>query len=103
MPYVRVSIVKPKSGDDAEVRRIMDELIGFFTHQPGYLDGFRIDARDGTGFLGRITVWQDEASADRAAQTDHVLSLRSQLNPVVEEGTHEEHAFEGTRIAPAGS
>jgi len=102
MPYIRVSIMKPKTGSDVEVRRILDDLAGYFANQPGYLGGFRIDSHDGTGLLGRITTWSDEAAADQAAQTDHVLAIRSQLNPVVEEGSHEEHAFQGTEIAPAG-
>jgi quinol monooxygenase YgiN len=102
MPYIRVSIMKPKAGGEVEVRRILDDLTAYFARQPGYLGGYRIDAHDGTGFLGRITTWTDDAAADRAAQTDHVLAIRSQLNPVVEDGSHEEHAFQGTEVPPAG-
>lgn len=100
MPYVRVSILKPKSGQATEVRRIMDELSSFFARQSGYATGYRIDAQDGTDLLGRVTVWNDEHAADLAAQTDHVLALRSALNPLVEGDSHEEHAFEGTHLPP---
>jgi len=94
--------MKPKTGEDVEVRRILDDLTAYFSRQPGYLGGYRIDAHDGTGLVGRITTWTDEAAADHAAQTDHVLAIRSQLNQVVEEGSHEERAFQGTEVPAAG-
>lgn len=98
MPYVRVSLMQPKAGRVAEVYAILSELAEYFAEQPGFIEGYKLQSKD--GLVGRITVWESEAAADHSAQTTHVLSLRARLNPDVEEGSHEEHAFEGTRFAP---
>ena len=102
MPYVRVSLMRSKDASSAEAGKIVDDLIGYMSKQPGYVTGWRMTAQDGTGLLGRITIWNTEADADHAAQTDHVLALRSQLNPLVEEGSHEEHALEGHEVTVGG-
>ena len=65
---------------------------------PGFIEGYRLQSND--SLVGRVTVWETEASADHTAQSTHVLALRSRLNPDVEAGSHQEHAFEGTRFAP---
>lgn len=98
MPYVRVSLMRSKDPSSPAAAKIVDELIAYMSRQPGYITGWRMTAQDGTGLLGRITIWNTETDADRAAQTDHVLALRSQLNPLVEEGSHEEHALEGREV-----
>ena len=98
MPYVRVSLMRSKNQLSPEAAKIVDDLISYMAGQPGYITGWRMTAQDGTALLGRITIWNTEADADRAAQTDHVLALRSQLNPLVEEGSHDEHAFEGQEV-----
>ncbi len=41
----------------------------------------------------------DEA-AEHAAQSDHDLALRSQLNFAVQEDSHEEYSFEGIPATP---
>jgi len=95
--------MRSKDPSSTEAGKIVDELIKYMSNQPGYITGWRMTAQDGTGLLGRITVWNSEADADRAAQTDHVLSLRSQLNPLVEDGSHEEHALEGHEVPGGGA
>lgn len=103
MPCIRVSLMRSKDPASAEAAGIVDELITYMATQPGYVTGWRMTAHDGTGLLGRITIWETEADADHAAQTDRVLSLRSQLNPLVEEGSHEEHALEGHEVRSGGA
>ena len=46
-----------------------------------------------TGDIGRVTVWKSQEDADNTAQTNHVLSRRSDLIPLIEEGSHEERSF----------
>jgi quinol monooxygenase YgiN len=98
MPYIRVSLMQPKSGRQAEVAELLGELADFFTQQPGFVEGYKLVSKD--GLVGRVTVWDAEAAADRAAQSTHVLAVRSRLGADIEEGSHEEHAFEGDRFVP---
>ena len=97
MPWVRMSLMKPKTGRGAEVDQLLTELADYFAEQDGFLEGYLLRAKD--GLVGRVTVWETEASADHSAQSNHVMSVRSRLNPDVEEGSHEEHAFEGMHFA----
>ncbi len=99
MAYVRVSLMQPKASRHAEVKELMDELAHFFAKQAGFLEGYGLYSSD--ALVGRVTVWDSEAAADAAAQSTHVLAVRSRLNNDVEAGSHQEHAFEGTRFAPA--
>lgn len=98
MPYVRVSLMQPKPGRHEEVGKLLAELAEFFAGQQGFVEGYRLHSKD--ELVGRVTVWDSEASADHAAQETHVLAIRSRLSADIEEGSHEEHAFEGTRFAP---
>lgn len=98
MPYVRVSLMQPKSGRQAEVTRLLGELADYFAQQPGFIEGYKLVSKD--GLVGRVTVWDAEVAADQAAQTTHVLAVRSRLGADIEEGSHEEHAFEGERFTP---
>lgn len=101
MPYVRVSLMQPRSGHTDEVAEILKELADFFAEQAGFIEGYQLHSKD--GLVGRVTVWESETAAEHSAQSNHVLALRSRLNPVVEEGSHEEHAFDGTRFVPMTS
>ncbi len=98
MPYVRVSLMQPKAGRHAQVSELAGELAEFFAKQPGFVEGYALHSTD--ALVGRVTVWDSEAAADAAAQSTHVLAVRSRLNNDVENGSHQEHAFEGTRFTP---
>ena len=93
MPYVRVSLMRPKPGEDARARELIDTLIAYYRQQPGYLSGMRLEPSDSAGFIGRMGLWASEADANAAAQHEHDLALRAQLGSVVTE--HSEYAFEG--------
>ena len=99
MPYVRISLMQPKPGQADRVNELLDQLIDFYEDQPGYVTGYRLTPHDGSGRLGRIGVWEDDKSAEHAATADHDLALRSELNMVVESGSHQELSFEGL-LAP---
>jgi hypothetical protein len=93
MPYVRISLMIPKSGQAAEAGRLLDAVAHLCEGQPGFIRGYRLERSDDTGRIGRVTIWQDEHSADLMAQTDKMLALRSALNSIVRKGTHQEHGF----------
>ena len=98
MPWVRMSLMQPRRDRAAEVQQLLTELADYFAEQPGFIEGYTLQAKD--GLVGRVTVWDSESAADHSAQTTHVMAIRSRLNPDVKEGSHQEHAFEGERFVP---
>ncbi|MEX2238180.1 MAG: hypothetical protein WEB00_11650 [Dehalococcoidia bacterium] len=64
----------------------------FFAGQPGFLDGYMLRAHGNSGEVGRISVWENESFADQAANSDHVMALRSDLLQMVQ-GDHSERSF----------
>lgn len=96
MPYVRLSLMRPRHGQEALVRSLLDYLVLFHESQPGYLHGYRIDRADRGDRVGRIGVWASEADAERAARADRDLALRAELMMAVDDDSHEEHSFEAS-------
>ena len=94
MPYVRVSLMRPRAGEEERVRYLIDRLVGFFSSKPGFLSGYRLEPVEPDGYMGRIGVWDTAEQADKAAQEDFDLALRSQMNMSVAE--HIEYSFHGT-------
>jgi hypothetical protein len=89
--------MKATPGREGEVSAIMDDLLAFFSQQQGFVAGYKLAAADETGDIGRVTVWRSEAEADAVAQTNHVLARRSELRPMIVEGSHEERSFVSER------
>lgn len=85
--------MRARAGAEAEVRRLIDALVSYYSQQPGYIAGYRLEPTDPDGTFGRIGIWERQEDAEHAAQTDHDLALRSQLNMSVLD--HEEHAYNG--------
>jgi quinol monooxygenase YgiN len=100
VPYVRIALMQPKSGHSHEVRDLQVELLRFDRTLPGFLGGYLLEPSDGTGRIGRMILWETRADADRAAQDQHTLTLRSALPPLIVGGAsgHLEVAAEATRI-----
>ena len=99
MPYVRVSMMQARPGEEARVRDLLDRLIAYYAQQPGYLAGYRLEPTEPGGYVGRIGVWQREEDAEHAAQTEHDMAIRSQLNMAVVD--HTEYSFRGFATSPA--
>jgi heme-degrading monooxygenase HmoA len=91
--YVRVSLMRPRAGQDETVARIMDELVRFYAKQPGYVTGYKIRSADELNQLGRITIWRSEHDAAAAAGTTHVMAKRSALNEIIEPDSHAERSY----------
>jgi heme-degrading monooxygenase HmoA len=91
MYYVRMSLITPKAGHEAKVAAIMDDLLAFYAKQPGFVTGYKLASADETGDVGRVTVWRSEHEAEAAAQSNHNLSRRAELIPIV--STDEERSF----------
>jgi quinol monooxygenase YgiN len=95
MPYVRISIMRPQRGHAERVHEILQELTADYARQPGCVLSYVLEHRDGSGRYGRIGVWESEAHAEHAAQAEHDLALRSELNGLIIPDSHEELSFEG--------
>ena len=63
MPWVRVSLMKPKAGRQAEVDQLLTELADYFAEQDGFVEGYILHAKD--GLVGRVTIWETEADRQR--------------------------------------
>lgn len=92
MPYVRLSIARPRHGYEQRLEEIMRELTQFATTQPGCIEAFLMKPTDGSGEVARLVIYKSEEDAEHAANTDHVLALRSELHIASEPG-HVERAF----------
>jgi hypothetical protein len=100
--YVRLSLVRPRAGNEERVGKMEDDLMRFLAAQPGFLHGYRITGGDSElGSLGRVTLWRSDHDADHAAQTDHVLAIRSELLMLIEEDEHIEDSWIARAYEPA--
>jgi hypothetical protein len=87
--YVRLSLMTPLAGMEGDLLEAQKDLLRFFAEQPGYVDGYLLTAHDGSGEVGRIGIWESEEQADQAANSDHVLAVRSRINQLIRPGYSE--------------
>ena len=92
MPYVRISLMKPLSGREAEVEKLNQELVAMYSQAEGCLLSHFVRSVDGSGEMGRLVLWESEGAADRAATTNRSMSLRSRLHLLVRKG-HQDRSF----------
>lgn len=91
--YVRLSLMNPKRDKEQLVAGLMDNLLEFFSEQPGYVRGYALIGGDPQGRVGRITMWKSESEADHAANTQHVLTVRSEIMLLIEDDSHVERSY----------
>ena len=96
--YVRLSLMKPKAGNEGRVLELQEQLLKSLPGQPGFVRGYLIVDGDPQGRIGHLSVYQTEQDAGRIAQHQSVLSLRSELMQLIEEDSHAEHSY--TAIDP---
>jgi quinol monooxygenase YgiN len=92
MAYVRLSVVQPRRGEAARVEHIMRELADSARTTPGCTASYLLKAHDDSGEIARIAIYDDEAAADKVANSQHILSLRSELHLLIE-AHHVERGF----------
>lgn len=92
MPYIRISLMKPLAGREGSVVDLNTQLVAFYRQQAGCLLSHLIKATDGSSEVGRVSLWESETAADRAATLDRSLALRSRLHLLVRRG-HQERSF----------
>jgi heme-degrading monooxygenase HmoA len=85
--------MRPRHGEAAQVSQILNDLVSYFTSQPGCLDSYTLIPQEGGDEVGRLTLWRSEHDAEAVASTAHVMALRSELIRIVEAGSHLEKSF----------
>jgi quinol monooxygenase YgiN len=98
MLYIRISLMVPLPAHAGAAADLLDAVANYLNGQPGYLGAYVLQPQPATGMIGRVTLWEDEASADAVAQSAHMLSLRSELAPLIAESTHLEFGFYAERV-----
>ena len=92
MPYIRISIAKPRSGEEARLREVLERINTEASTHEGCLETYVLHPHDNSGELARLAVYADEAAAEAAASSESMLALRSEMHMLVEPG-HSERAF----------
>lgn len=93
MPYIRISIARPRPGEEHRFEEVEAQIVDFISKQPGCEQSYLLRPHDESGELARITLWDSEESAENAAKTDTLMALRSELNRLCVAGSHTERAF----------
>ena len=92
MGYVRISLMRPLAGREAEADKLNLDLVEYYRQQAGCLQSTVIHAADGSGETGRVSFWESETAADTAASTDRSMFLRSRLHLLLRRG-HQDRSF----------
>jgi|GEM_PF-3887851 len=90
--YIRLSIARPRKGDEARLEQVMRQIAEAVAQHEGCLESYVLKPHDDSGEIARIAIYKDEHSAEQAANTDHIMSLRAQQHLLSEPG-HVERAF----------
>lgn len=90
-PVVRTSIEEILPGHMAEAERIVDSLKEYLAKQKGFILGYRFDLPEAPNSIGRVSMWESDATANAAAGHDHVMALRSQLAAISKKSSIVEH------------
>jgi quinol monooxygenase YgiN len=93
MPYIRISLMIPLAGREAEVIDLNDQLVAFHRGQTGCLQSYVMRSSQASQDMGRISLWESEEDAEQTASVESTLALRSRLHLLVQEG-HREIAFQ---------
>lgn len=88
MAYVRLTVLRPLPGRGNEALSLLRQIDGMFSRAPGLVGSLLFRRRPAAGcenYIGRLSVWETEADANRAALDDRTLALRSRLLMVTRE------------------
>lgn len=92
MPYIRISIAKPRRGEEGRLREVLERINAEADSREGCLQTYLLQPHDESGELARIAIYRDEDAGEAAAASQSMLALRSEMHLLVEPG-HTERAF----------
>ena len=77
MKVLRSTLIHPKNGATGALHGLLDELDGYLSKQPGFVESYELET---TGSLGRISIWESREAADHAATQPHTIAVRSRIH-----------------------
>lgn len=92
MPYIRLSVMKPRPGEEQRMEDYMRKLRELVLQQPGCLESYLMKPHDDSGEIARLSIYTDEHAAEASANSTPVMALRSEIHLLSEPG-HIERAF----------
>jgi quinol monooxygenase YgiN len=92
LPYIRLSIMKPRPGEAQRMEDFMRKLTGLVLEQEGCIESYLMKPHDDSGEIARIAIYTDEQAAENSANSTPVMALRSEIHLLSEPG-HIERAF----------
>lgn len=92
MPYIRLSVVKPRRGEEARLEELLRKLNDLSGSQEGCLQNYLLRPHDDSGEIARIAIYESESDAEAAANNQSFMALRSEIHLCSEPG-HTERAF----------
>jgi quinol monooxygenase YgiN len=95
MPYIRLTLARPRPERRAEVRQHYEELVAYVRSLPGCIGGYVLEAKDESSEIGRMSVWEDAEAAHRAANDPHAMALHAELHFDVQ-GSLWDRSFDAT-------
>ena len=93
MAYVRLTLVRPRAGESERVEDFLRRLNGLTSAEDGCIDSYLLKPQVDNSEIGRIVIYKDSTTADRVANSDPVMALRSQMDLYVDAHSHVERAF----------
>ena len=93
--FVRLSLMAPRPGMQERILELDRKLVEWLRDQPGFVRGLLIIDGDPEGRVGHITIYDSAYNADQVAQTQHVLSVRSELMLLTQEDSQIELSWTG--------
>jgi hypothetical protein len=82
MAHLRLTLLQPRPGSEAEARRLMEELDSELADASGLILSL-IMARE--SHIGRVSLWRSKEDANREAINERTLSLCSRLRYIATE------------------
>ena len=92
MPYIRLSIAKPRPHEEVRLEELMRKLNEMSSSQEGCLNSWVLRPHDNSGEIARIAIYDSEEAAEAAAKSDSFMAIRSEIHLATEPG-HIERAF----------
>ena len=81
MAFVRITIARPRPEVRNEVQQYFRELIDATSSMPGFVRAYLVESGGASGEVGRVTIWESQDSANRAANDGRVMAIHSRLIP----------------------
>ena len=64
MAYARITFMKPIAGREEDAATLNRDLVGLYREQAGCQLSHTLVATDGSGEIGRMSLWESENAAD---------------------------------------